>query len=359
MKSTIRRYVRVLISLSLGVLLLWLIMRGQNTGLILEELQRANYWWIALAMLCAILSHFLRAIRWNRLIRTMGYTTSAVQTFYAVMTGYLTNMAVPRMGEITRCITLGKASGTPFNALAGTVVAERVFDFFTLIGIVFLTIILQFSFLKNFIFRLFWNPLVEKTADNWLLLAITFFAIAVIIIVVAIVLRNKFSNPKQGSLIHKIKRQFGGFLNGIKTIKRMRGKGWFILQSIIIWGLYYLTVYLCFFAIPATSHLSPFVGFTLLAVGSLGILAPVPGGIGTYHFLTIITLTELYSIASEPATSYAYITHATQIIVNLVAGVFSWIMLSVQSKKSNKVEVQRKAFVPMDASNRNEGSSRQ
>lgn len=324
----------MLISLSLGLLLLWLIMRGQNTSLIVQEMREANYWWIALAMLCALLSHWLRAIRWNRLIRTMGYETNTTQTFYAVMTGYLANMAVPRMGEITRCISLGKASGTPFNALAGTVVAERVFDFFTLLAIVFVTIVFQFNFLRSFIKRIFWTPLIEKTADNWILLAIFAFAAIIITIAAILTLRKKLYNPRQDTFFHKVKRQFSGFLNGIKTIKRMRGKHWFILQSILIWGLYYLTVYLCFFAIPATSHLSPFVGFTLLAVGSLGILAPVPGGIGTYHFLTIITLTELYSIASEPATSYAYITHANQIIVNLVAGVFSWIMLSVQNKSS-------------------------
>ena len=113
----------------------------------------------------------------------------------------------------------------------------------------------------------------------------------------------------------------------------MRGKAWFMLQSLLIWGLYYLTVYLCFFAIPATSHLSPAAGLTLLAVGSLGILAPVPGGIGTYHFMTIITLTELYSISPEPATSYAYIAHATQIIVSIVIGTISWFILSLQSRK--------------------------
>jgi glycosyltransferase 2 family protein len=334
----IRRYFRILLSLSLGFLLLWLIMRGQNTTLIVEELRQANYLWIVPAMLFALLSHFLRAVRWNRLIRTMGYKTSAVQTFYAVMTGYLTNLAVPRMGEITRCITLSKTSGTPFNALAGTVVAERVFDFFTLVAIVFLTIILQFSFLKTFIARIFWDPLIEKTTENWLPLAIIAVVVTLLIIISVISLRKKLTDPKPGSFFHKIKRHFSGFLNGIKTIKRMRGKGWFILQTVLIWGLYYFTVYLCFFAITATSHLSPFVGFTLLAVGSLGILAPVPGGIGTYHFLTIITLTELYSIASEPATSYAYITHATQIIVNIIAGIFSWIMIFLQSRKSPKRE---------------------
>ncbi len=120
----------------------------------------------------------------------------------------------------------------------------------------------------------------------------------------------------------------------------MRGKGYFVMYTALIWGLYFLTVYLCFYAIPATAHLSPFAGLTLLAVGSLGILAPVPGGIGTYHFMTIITLTELYGIDSEPATSYAYITHTNQIIVNVLAGICAWIILSISQKKTKQYGLQ-------------------
>lgn len=333
MRTNIRRYVSVLISLFLGLLLLWFIMRGQNTALIISEFRNANYWWVGLAMLCALVSHFLRAMRWNMLIGAMGYQTKTVQTFYAVMTGYLTNIAVPRMGEITRCVSLSRASGTPFNALAGTVVAERIFDLFTLIGIVFLTITFQFGFLRGFIARLFWEPLLDKTSDHWLLMTIIAIIVVVTIYLVIFFMRRKLANPRKGSFFFRLKRQISGFFYGIKTITTMRRKHWFVFQTILIWILYYLTVYFCFFAIAATSHLSPIVGFTLLAVGSLGVLAPVPAGIGTYHFLTIITLTELYHIAPEPATSYAYIAHANQIIVSIVAGVFSWIMISMQSKK--------------------------
>lgn len=336
MRTNIRRYVSVLISLLLGLLLLWFIMRGQNTEQIISEFRHANYWWIGLAMLCALVSHFLRAMRWNMLIGAMGYQTKTVQTFYALMTGYLTNIAVPRMGEITRCVSLSRASGVPFNALAGTVVAERIFDLFTLIGIVFLTIAFQFNFLKGFIVRLFWDPLMDRTTDHWFPMAIITGIAVVAIIAVIFFLKRKLANPRKGSFFFRLKRQLSGFTYGVKTIKTMRNKHWFVFQTVLIWILYYLTVYLCFFAIAATAHLSPVVGFTLLAVGSLGILAPVPAGIGTYHFLTIITLTELYQIASEPATSYAYIAHANQIVVSIVAGVFSWIMLSMQAKKSHQ-----------------------
>lgn len=332
MRKNFRRYARVLLSLSAGLLLLWLIMRGQDTGLLRNEFRNANYFWVFAAMGCAILSHYIRAIRWNRIIRAMGYKTKDSLTFYAVMTGYLTNLAVPRMGEITRCVTLSKASGTPFSALAGTVVAERVFDFLTLAGIIVVTISLQFSFLKTFLRQIFWDPLISRGRANWELLA-AMLALALIIGLIAmVVIRRKSENPGHGSLVYKIKRQFRGFVFGLKAITRMQGKRWFVLHSLLIWGLYYLTVYLCFFAISATSGLTAIAGLTLLTVGSIGILAPVPGGIGTYHFLTIITLKELYGISPEAATSYAYITHATQIAVNVVFGLLSWMLLSVRKK---------------------------
>lgn len=321
---------KVFISLLAGVLILWLITRGQDVDRILDELRQARYGWVLLAMACALISHYLRAVRWNMLIGTMGYNTNSFQTFLAVMTGYLSNLAIPRMGEITRCLTLSKASKTPFNALAGTVLAERAFDLFSMLVIVCITIITQFGFLRNFLNRMFWEPTLARGGAHWLLLSVIGLVFVTGVLAAILVFRRKMHRAAEGSFFFRLKRQLHGVSAGFRTIMTMRGKGWFILHSIIIWGMYYLTVYLCFFAIQATSDLTPLAGLTLLAVGSLGILAPVPGGIGTYHFLTIITLRELYDIASEPATSYAYITHATQIIVNIVAGTFAWIVLSLK-----------------------------
>ncbi len=334
MKTRIRRYLRVFLSLSLGFLLLWLITRGQDVEQIMLELRGARYRWIIAAILFALISHYLRAIRWNMLIGTMGYQTKASQTFYAVMTGYLANLALPRMGEVTRCITLSKVSRTPFNALAGTVLAERVFDFITLVAIVVVTLVAQFGFLRSFMNRLFWSPLIERAGDHWLPALAILLAVAGLLTTGILFLKHKSKRPREGSFFYKLRRQYRGFANGFRTIATMRRKWWFVTLSVLIWACYFMTVYLCFFAISATSHLGLQAGLTLLAVGSLGILAPVPGGIGTYHFVTIISLTELYGIASEPATSYAYITHATQMLVNIVAGTLSWIILSLQGKRA-------------------------
>ncbi len=340
MKPGIRKAARVIGSLLVGILILWLITRGQDTELILEEFRTANYHWILLAMVCALLSHFLRGMRWNMLIRTMGYPARPFQTFYAVMTGYLANLALPRMGEITRCITLGKASGTPVNALVGTVLAERFFDFITLVVLVFFTIVFQFNFLADFLQRMFWEPLIVRGSQHWATIVLIGAAGLTLLAMAGWVIKKKLTNPAPNTAAFKIKRQLKGLIGGFNTIRTMKGKVWFLGYTILIWGFYFLTVYLCFFALPSTAHLTPIAGITLLAVGSLGILAPVPGGIGTYHFLTIISLTELYSLATEPATSYAYITHATQISVNIIAGSLAWVIISIQhrSAKTQKSE---------------------
>ena len=51
------------------------------------------------------------------------------------MIGYFANLAIPRMGEFTRCGVVSKYEHVPFPKLLGTVVAERVIDMFFFIGV--------------------------------------------------------------------------------------------------------------------------------------------------------------------------------------------------------------------------------
>ena len=329
------RYLKVVLSLAFGIFLLWLISRDQDLGLIFREVREANYLWIILAAIFAVMSHLLRALRWNVLVNSLGYNASTWQSFNAVMTGYLSNLAVPRLGEITRCVMLGRLTKAPINALFGTVVAERVFDMFTLMAIIALTIAFQFEFLKSFLYQFFVSPLMIKETQGWWYLMAILFIIIIILTAVSLFLKRKLSNTETGGFYYKLKRQATGLKNGMLTIWTIKKKFLFIFYSVLIWMCYLLTVYFCFFAIQATAHLSIQAAVTLLAVGSLGIVAPVPGGIGTYHFLTILALTELYGIVSEPATSYAYISHAIQTLMIIIVGSLAWFLISFQKKNQS------------------------
>ena len=111
--------------------------------------------WIALSMLCGILSHLARSLRWNTLIKPMGYTASVWGSFHAVILGYLVNMAIPRAGEITRPAALSKTEKIPFNKLVGTVVAERVVDLIITLLLALAIFFLQFGLIADFFQELF------------------------------------------------------------------------------------------------------------------------------------------------------------------------------------------------------------
>ncbi len=287
-------------------------------------------------MIVGLISHFFRALRWNLLVSTLGYETKTSATFYALMTGYLFNIVVPRLGEITRCGVLHRHSKVPFSILFGTVLSERFFDMICLILLISVTVLLQLSFLQSFLAEYIYFPLLHRFENNYFLIIITFIAAVAVLFFLFKFFKKRFQKAKPEGRMSWLKMQIKGMLSGIKTIRYMRKRWTFIFYTLMIWVNYFLMVYLCFFAIRGTSHLGLSEGVTVLSLGSLGIVAPVPGGIGTYHFIVIKILTELYNIQSEYAVSYAYIAHASQILMLLLAGLFSVLMISFFMKKKKK-----------------------
>ena len=92
--------------------------------------------------------------------------------------------------------------------------------------------------------------------------------------------------------------------------------------------------YVAFFSLQATSALSVLDGVTVTSIGSLGFVAPVPGGVGAYHFIVKAVLFELYNVPSEPAASFATILHTAQTIMIILVGAFSYFMLMLLSRKT-------------------------
>ncbi len=295
----------------------------------------ANYWWVILSMLVGIISHIFRTLRWNLMISSLGFNTKTSVTFYALMIGYLFNIVVPRLGEITRCGILQRTSKVPFSILFGTVLSERFFDMICLIVLISITILLQLSFLADFLDKYICHPLMERFENNYIIFIIAFCAVILLIIIVYKFLKKRFRKTTPGKRMSWLKMQIKGMVSGVNTIRYMRKKWTFLFYTFMIWFNYFLMVYLCFFAIEGTLHLGLTEGVTVLSLGSLGIVAPVPGGIGTYHFIVIKTLTELYNITPEAAVSYAYIAHASQILMLLIAGLFSLVMISLIRKKTS------------------------
>ncbi|MBI9039686.1 MAG: flippase-like domain-containing protein [Bacteroidales bacterium] len=334
MKKKILSVIKFIFFILIGIALLWLVFRKIDIHVLLEEIYHANYWWIGLSIIFAIFSHIARAVRWNILINQLGYQTRTSTTFYSVMVGYLANLAFPRLGEVTRCGVLSKTEKIPFDSLFGSVVAERVFDFIILMLIIIGTIVFQLNLVGGFVNRLIFEPIFSKAQSNYLTMLYVVIFIVIIVLFCLFLIRYLKSRFKKNHFYEKIEDFIKGFLDGLKTIKNLKNKSGFFLWTFVLWLMYFLMTYVVFFSMEATSGLTVIDGITVLALGSLGMVAPVPGGIGSYHFIVKAILFELYGISSAAAASYATIMHSSQTIFVIFVGAISYFILFTISKKS-------------------------
>ncbi len=279
-------------------------------------------------MLFGLLSHFSRAMRWNLLIEPLGYRPKVLNTFFAVMVMYLANLAFPRFGEVSRVGILKKYEKIPFRKLLGTVIIERTSDFFMtfiFLGIVLLT---QLDVIIEFFRK---NPELSKKLDNLpSVTSLIIIGIVFIIILLALfVLIKKYFSKNIFFL--KIADFLKQIIEGVKTIKNMEKKYAFIAHTIFIWIMYFMMLYIVFYTYESMSQLTILMGLTVMVMGSFGMIAPVQGGIGAWHFMTIETLI-IYGINTSEAKIFALIMHGSMTLMLIVAGFLSLIALPIYNK---------------------------
>lgn len=326
MTKNVKTALQTVIFLTLGIVLFYYAVGSEPIG---DEIKNANLFWIGVSMVCGILSHVARALRWNLLLQPMGYKASPWASFHAVILGYLVNMVLPRVGEITRPAVLSKVENIPFNKLVGTVVVERVVDLLFTLLIAVAIFFIQFQIIADFFSDLF--------ADFNGQSAVIYAAVAILVFIGLGILYKKRQWFYSLPIIGKLQSFIEGLLDGMKTVFSLQQKGLFIFYSLFIWVMYFFMPFFVFYALEGTSHLGPSAGLTVLLFGTAAMIVPVPGGVGTFEFMVPAAL-ALYGIAPLIGKSYAIITHAIQFMVILGVGAFSilyFILKNQQLKKRN------------------------
>ena len=116
------------------------------------------------------------------------------------------------------------------------------------------------------------------------------------------------------------------FKEGFISIRSIKRKGWFYFHSVFIWSMYYLMLYSVFFAFDFTSNLGPIAGLTIFVLASFGMVAPVQGGIGAWHFMAIEGL-ALYGVAHENGVIFAFVAHTSMTGMVIIIGLISLLVL--------------------------------
>ena len=329
MKKIVSQSVRYLLFLSIGLGLLYLVFKDQDFDKLWEDIKGANYVYIVISMVMGYLAIVSRGLRWNILLKPLGYAPKKWSSVHAVTVGYFANLAVPRIGEVTRCTALNQTEKIPVDKLFGTVILERVIDTGLLLILLISTFLVKIDLFTEFIAGAFKNRGGEFS------LTITHFIIFGVIALGFAVLLMFRKKIMASVWFQKVKAFLLGIAEGFKTIRNIDQKGMFVFHTIFIWSMYLLMTYVCFFAFAGTSHLGLGDGLFVTIVGGLGMVAPAPGGIGAYHAAVIAGLTAL-EIDGNIARSFAVVIHSAQTAMMVGTGLFALIALSFSRRKAAK-----------------------
>ena len=288
-----------------------------------------NYWWIFLSGVIGLLSHIVRALRWKIQLKALPANPSMRVLTNAIFGTYAVNLILPRVGEVWRCAYVAQSEEKSFIKVVGSMISERLTDTLTVITITIVTLFLQLDVLKDILNE---NPSIKEGIVNIITSPALYSVIAVGIIALVWLFRFKSNNP----LIIKVKELVNNLINGFKTIFQMEKKGLFLFYTVLMWFLYFIELYVCFFAFKQTESLGIVCAFSCFLMGSIGMGVPVQGGLGPWHWAVIAVLT-LYGLNNDTAGAFALVAHGAQLIMTILIGVYTFISISLYKKRGKEV----------------------
>lgn len=348
MKTHLTKALKISLFFAVGIIILYLVYQRQELAFqadcalkgtpadqcsllnkIISDISNANYFWVIITMVLFLITNIFRALRWKMMLEGIGYQPRLINLFGTIMINYLANLGIPRSGEVIRAGLISQYEDIPVEKALGTIFTDRIFDVIMLALVIGLAVLIGGS---DFIAYLDQNinlgqkfgALMQNTKAVFGLLLVSG-----LIVWLVWSSRTKINNSKIGI---KLRNLITGFSDGVQSVRHVSSIPLFIFYTVGIWVLYYFMMYFAFFTFAPTAHLGPIAGLVVFVFGSLGILIPTPGGMGSYHYLVGEALT-MYGVSGVDAFSFANIVFfSIQLFVNILFGIISLIVLPAINK---------------------------
>jgi uncharacterized protein (TIRG00374 family) len=215
--------------LAIGMVLLYLVFKDVNFVWMWNEIKHAHFEWILLSFFFGIVAMASRAWRWKIMLEPLGYTPSFLDCFNGVASGYLSNIGLPRMGEVIRCSILNQTNGIPITKLIGTVILERVIDVIMLLSLVLVLFFSQIDrFGKFFMTEIFGDKLAKISllfSEFGVILISAFIVFCIVSLLMTRWVLKKYSNNK---IIVRISEFLKGLSDVVITLFKMNDKSSFL-----------------------------------------------------------------------------------------------------------------------------------
>ena len=314
MSDTVKKYLKMVLPIALGVFLVWYLYNSttaEQRQEILSHIKNADPLWVFISIAIGFLSHLSRAIRWNYLLEPLGYKPKLSNNLFIILTAYLTNLGIPRSGEFLRATALATYEGVPFEKGFGTIVSERIVDVIMLLLIIVIALVLQTDLILEFI----------SESGLGIIGGVVILLVGVLGTFILIRLIKKSTS----SFAIKIKNFLKSLLDGVLSIYKMKHKWAFIFHTLFIWVAYIAMFWVIKFTVFETADLS--LSALLVAfVGGAFAMTTTNGGLIAYPAAVSKSL-EIFGISVVAGNAFGWIMWISQTIMVIVFGAISFLLL--------------------------------
>ena len=333
MKKAVSYLVKYGIPLVIGVGLMYFLYKNVDINSMMDTLKTdVNYWWFIPVAVVSIFSHVFRALRWRLQLNAIDVKPSFSAVLNSIFGTYAVNLVFPRLGEVWRCGYIANRQKASVTQVMGSMVADRLTDTLTVLILTLVTFVLaQDAFSKFF-------DTYPQMKENFLNVASDariWIGTAVAIIAIGWLLVMKTEN----TIIKKIQLMARNLWEGFAAITRMEGKWWFLLLTILIWGCYFLQLYLACKAFSFTSPLSVLAVLVMFVLSSIGMGIPTNGGLGSWHVAIIFAL-SLYGVGvfspsnfDPRASAFAMLVWGFQTVLLIVLGIYAFTSMAIDRNR--------------------------
>ncbi len=313
-------WTRFVVSLAVGVLFVWLAVRGVEWEEMLRVCSRLDPLILVVYFFILLVIEGVRIFRWGILLRPLG-AVPVVRLLTAGTVGFMALMLLPlRLGEFARPILVAERGKIRISAALATVVVERVID-----------ALVMASLLVVMLFLLEDLVLVPAQLQTWSIVLLALFLLLLGFLVLAyrrqestVSWFKRLVNPLSSRLAERLASILHSFIDGLKALPNARLIAGFLLLTGLYWFLAGAGMVYMFGAFDELSSLGWVEGFTTLAVLCVGLMIPAgPGMIGNFHYFVKLGLSLFVAeaILGSAGLAYAIVVHAMQLGQQVLVGV--------------------------------------
>lgn len=333
MKNIISNLIKYGIPILISVGLAWFLYNNVDIEAIKTSLrQDVNYWWFVPVIVVSIFSHIFRALRWRLQLRAINIDAPLWVLVNSIFGTYFVNLLFPRLGEVWRTGYVAQRQKAPFATVLGSMVGDRLSDTVTVGLLTLVTFFLaQDAFLKFFDAR----GDGGSSAASW-----TMWALVAICVLGLVAMIWLYRSTSQNKVIARLRGILHDLWDGFAAIAHMDGKWMFLLYTLLIWGCYFMQLYIASKAFTFTDDLGVLPVLVLFVLSSLGMAVPSNGGLGPWQFAIIFGL-SLYGVGAFPpstpydaqASAFAWLVWGVQQLLIIVLGIYAFVSIALDKKK--------------------------